>query len=263
MQMERREQSVLLTSNLGTDATSDGVVLFRLRQPISSGAASRGVHRAVARARVAVTNAVFPMSFRPLNATNNTVRVSTTRIAAPTDLLFDPTLHYDPYTLAKTLEQLFRLAGMSVVVRFSPITLGLVLTPESSDVRILAEGTTAWGALGVPRDRELVLPLGVATPMPYPVDLAGPRYLVVSTDLPTQEHEAHDVGGTLAVVPVNASTGQMLVYDPARARYAHVAIDQLAQLRVRITDEFNVPVDFLGVHWSMQLVFEFEQPPRS
>lgn len=250
-----REQSVLLTSSAGVP--SGDSLLFRLRQPVSSGAASRGTHRSTARASVSVDNAVFPISFRPLNRFNNTVRVTAGAIDAT--LVFDASVYYEPYTLAQVFERLFKNAGLTVAVRFSPTTLGLSLKPADAEVRIEAEGTTAARALGLPT-AGIVLPANTLTLLPNPVDLAGPRYLIVSSDLPARDNEAHDGGGAIAVIPVNASTGQMLVYDPPRPRRTQVAIDQLAQLRVRVTDEYNVPIDFYGVQWSMQLLFEFDAP---
>lgn len=251
-----REQSVLLISSAGVP--SGDSLLFRLRQPVSSGAASRGTHRSTARASVSVDNAVFPISFRPLNRFNNTVRVTAGTLVDAT-LVFDASVYYEPYTLAQVFERLFKTAGLTVAVRFSPTTLGLSLKPAGIAVRIEAEGTTAALALGLPT-AGIALPADTLTFLPNPVDLAGPRYLIISSDLPARDNEAHDGGGAIAVIPVNASTGQMLVYDPPRPRRTQVAIDQLSQVRVRITDEYNVPIDFYGVQWSMQLLFEFDAP---
>lgn len=254
-----REQSVLLNSSAGVP--SGDSLLFRLRQPVSSGAASRGAHRAAAHAGISVDNAVFPMSFRPLNRFNNAVRV-TAGTATDVVLVFDKDIYYEPYTLAQAFEELLRNAGLAVSVRFSPVTLGLTLKPAVgiSALAIETEGTTAALALGLPAAARVPLPGGVLTVLPNPVDLAGPRYLIISSDLPARDSEAHDGGGAIAVIPVNASTGQMLVYDPPRPRRTRISVDQLSQLRVRITDENNVPVDFYGVQWSMQLLFTFDTP---
>lgn len=253
-------QSLLITSNQNATQTSGGDLVFTFREPLARQARlARGSGKVLGRARVALANAMFPVSFTGVHAGTNALRATGLLGGLDATIELDSRAHYEPNGLASTIEALLRDKGFDIMLRFDETSLRIYAQTSEDAYTLRADGTTAHEALGLERGVDLELPAGTATAFPRPVDLAGPRYLVVSTDLPSHNNSdaGANIGGTLASVPVTASPGQMLAYHPPSLLWSSTHIEQLSQLRVRITDEHGRIVDFAGIPWSMLLLFEF------
>lgn len=156
-----------------------------------------------------------------------------------------PAGNYDPCTIARYLnDQLYPEVqtvcydSQSLVFRFCP------------GLNIVQAGTTAWDILGFkPGDYHQ------AAESVLPVQLSGPRRIIVETDLQLYNIP---ISGRLAVLPVTGHYGSLLHYDNFSSTYNHLCMNQHFQsIRISLTDEKGRPL--FGVDeqpWDILISFE-------
>lgn len=223
-------------------------VEFTVRDPITSnwdtGAATKR-----SRVQVALLNVVVPMSFYAVGGLTNGLRYSLDGGATWLTATL-PSKNYTGTTLAAALETL--IAG--VTFTYDSETLRVSADPAAIDFLIDGPGSSASRVIGV--HDEAFQANAAVTAFPFPVDIAGPRYIVFDTDLPTDNSDTADATkGMLAAVPVTGKPGELLLYAPNPPQYVETNVDQVNTLRVRLTDENHNLLDLQGIKWSAQLSF--------
>lgn len=240
---------LFLSSTQGTkNGTTNSDLTFNLRDPIT--APNR-------RARVALVNAVIPMSFYPVNASNNHITVIQ---ITPTEITSSVTLTPRTYTgdsLAAELTAQFAANGLIEDLTFTYVASELKLQVVNTSTNGILIGASS--VIGSP-------PGGILVPgntleanlfyMTNPIDVSGPRYVVVDVNLPLESSDASDATrGVLAVIPINAPPGALLYYAPTAPQYLETSVDQLNSIQMRLTDESHNVIDFQDVRWSAQIAF--------
>jgi hypothetical protein len=252
MDQRARSMSVLLVSDRGT-VLDNGGVMFQLRTPLKP----RSVVNSMQPAYMAVASAVFPMNYTPITNNNNTVSISSPNGAIIIELRQD--LHYDGDSLASSLQTLMNAAdpGLGAIVLYNRSTFKLMFSSSLLGFTIISTSSSARLVLGL-GDETIVVVRDLFISPKGSIDLAGPRYLLVGTDLPSRDSDVAHVtlGGIVAVVPITASPGQVLIYSPAQLDFTSTTIDYLTSLTVFITDERGDTVDFGGLSWSIQFLID-------
>jgi hypothetical protein len=118
-------------------------------------------------------------------------------------------------------------------------------------INIVGDGTTAAELLGFKSGVDYTN----ATESVLPVQLSGPRRIVVDTNLSLYNIP---ISGRLAVFPVIQTYGQMIHYDNFSSTYNHLCVDNTFQhLRITLKDEKGEPLP--GVEeqpWDILISFE-------
>lgn len=248
-------RQLFISSTQGRYATDNKLnsdLVFDIRDPITSNWDSSGHSR---RVRVALVNAVVPMSFYTVNTRNNKVQL----YFPLGDITFEYEITPRTYTGTTLAAELTSIMadGPDLVWEYVESDLKLRVTngaPTANDYELKLDGSTAASVIGLQEDTYLAFQS--TTFLQNPIDLGGPRYLVFDTDLPVETSDSSEATrGMLGVIPVNAPPGALLYYSPTPPQYLETTIDQLNRLRISITDEDHNIIDFQNVRWSAQLAF--------
>lgn len=157
-----------------------------------------------------------------------------------------PRGNYDPCTIARYLND--QLYPDVQTVCYDPMALAFRFCPG---INIVGSATTAAAMLGF---QEGVDYTG-ATQSVLPVQLGGPRRIIIETDLrlfniPTS--------GRLAVIPITQNYGEMITYENFASTHNHLAMDQDFQsIRISLTDEKGNPLEGIeGEPWDLLISFQ-------
>lgn len=157
-----------------------------------------------------------------------------------------PRGNYDPCTIARYLND--QLYPEVQTVCYDPQSLVFRFCPG---LNIVGATTTAGEILGFKPGVNYTM----AVESVLPVQLSGPRRIVVNTDLQLYNIP---ISGRLAVLPVTGSYGHLLHYDNFSSTYNHLCMNQHFQsIRISLTDEKGRPL--YGVDeqpWDILISFE-------
>lgn len=226
---------------------------------------------------VAVVDATLPMSYPVFASGYTAVTVATTAgpLGAKTMSVYlsqfavynGPALASDLTTQLNTLassgsngypSSAFQVTFSSASCRLSFALSAAMTTALGAGTCTLKYGTsTASEYIGLATDRVLTT---TPTELMNVIDLAGPRYLVISTDMAASSMQAsrRDAQGMVACIPVDTESSYMLSYRPSRPPKVRCSLEYLNKLRVRITDERGRPMNMQGCRWAIQFVFSFD-----
>ncbi|KAJ1640937.1 hypothetical protein T492DRAFT_831659 [Pavlovales sp. CCMP2436] len=163
-----RSTSILLVADKGVPDGNNGIA-FSLRTPIKPKATA--VSSLPKQAYLAVASAVFPMNYLPIMAVNDTLALATS---------LGTTTQYNGDSLAASLQTLINAKAPAVgaEVTYDATTLRLTFGASLASYTLLAT-SSCKRVLGM-RGVTAIVPLGSALEMPGSIDLAGPRYLLVT-----------------------------------------------------------------------------------
>lgn len=227
-------------------------------------------------ADVAVVNATLPMSYPVFASGYTAVTVATTAgpLGAKTMSVYlsqyavynGPALASDLTTQLNTLasdgsygypSDAFRVTFSSASCRLSfALSAAMVTALGAGSCTLKYATSTASEYIGLTTDRVLT---STATELANVIDLAGPRYLVICTDLAVSSMQAsrRDAQGMVACIPVDTESSYLLSYQPNNPPAVRCSLEYLNKLRVRITDERGRAMNMQGCRWAVQFVFTF------
>jgi hypothetical protein len=118
-------------------------------------------------------------------------------------------------------------------------------------INIVGGTTTAAEILGFRKGVDYV----GATESVLPVQLSGPRRIVVDTNMQLYNIP---VSGRLAVIPITKSYGEVIHYENFASTYNHLCMDQHFQsIRITLTDEYGDPLGGVDEEpWDILISFE-------
>jgi hypothetical protein len=157
-----------------------------------------------------------------------------------------PAGNYDPCQIARYIND--KLYPEVETVCYDPQSLVFRFCPG---INIVAADSTAQSLLGFKPGVDYTQ----ATESVLPVQLSGPRRIIVETNLRLYNIP---ISGRLAVFPVLQRFGEVIHYDNFSSTYNHLCMDQHFQnIRIRLTDEKGDPLQ--GVEeepWDILISFE-------
>lgn len=157
-----------------------------------------------------------------------------------------PAGNYDPCQIARYLND--QLYPEIQTVCYDPQALAFRFCPG---INIVGSTTTAAQLLGFKPGVDYT----AATESVLPVQLAGPRRIVVDTNLQLYNIP---ISGRLAVIPVTTTYGNVIHYDNFSSTYNHLCMNQYFQtLRITLSDENGLPLNGVDEQpWDILISFE-------
>lgn len=157
-----------------------------------------------------------------------------------------PSGNYDPCQIARYIND--QLYPEVQTVCYDPQSLVFRFCPG---INIVGSTTTAAEILGFKPGVDYAM----VTESVLPVQLSGPRRIIIETDLQLYNIP---ISGRLAVIPVTVPYGQIIHYNNLASTYNHLCMNQYFQsIRIALVDEKGLPL--FGVDeqpWDILISFE-------
>jgi hypothetical protein len=187
----------------------------------------------------------YSTSFNNITEHNNTLVYSANGIVMTAVV---PPGQYTARALAVALSN----AAVPTAMHPSGVRFEFIQVPGQTLI-IGLPGTTMHSPLGLAVGASLQVP-GVS---PYIIDLAGPRQMLVNIDLPISATDSSALArGHLGAVPIAAPLNRIVFYESSNPLPLPTSFMQLNKVVITVEDEQLRPIDFQGVHWALQLVFD-------
>lgn len=234
---------VYLASQQGTNP-SPGTYVFTMENPITT---NWDVMRRD-RVRVALRAMTFPNTWQTVTAANDAFVIDGETYYLPRG---QPSAMVIARQLTADIQNRNLLGNASM--EYDATNLSMRVKFDDDAVHVVGgPGTTAGLLLGFLSSLECQ---GSAL-APRPVDISGPRHIMVTVNLPMETADSSKrTRGTLAAVPVDGVPGAIMHYQPAEPFWMVTSFDQLNTLVVELTDEAYAPVDLRGARFALVLQF--------
>lgn len=219
--------------------------------------------------RIYVESAQIPFTYFTTNATNNslTIEYDSGTISA----IVSPG-NYNSGTIATAVRSAldsFAIPGVVWSVTFDPITfkLKITITGGSGSFKILvaSDPLSIWPSVGFTQDTTY----SAVHTSDGVMDLSGPRYLVIKSELIGENRAYTTAVSTLYTstvnantiihtVPVNTNPGGVILDVAPSPRYSILGFKTSFKDNIdfRLEDDRGNLLDLNGNHWSVQFIFE-------
>ena len=198
--------------------------------------------------RVSVKDAIIPISFYQINATNNKLTITVSGV---------PTTYYSPYgnySVTSFIAQWATTVGAAWVVTFNSISNQFTFS-YTSNFTISDDTNSLFPVIGFATGSQYSSIARTLT-APYPVNFSGLNRLIISSPSFNTENiscYAEGYNRSLASVPVNNTNSSVIYYSNVTNHRNTFYQHNVNQVQIDIYDDFQNLVNFNNIDWSMTL----------
>ena len=198
--------------------------------------------------KVCVHDAQIPFSFYNITAYNNTLNYTVSGISYI--MIINPG-NYNEYTLAIQMMSQFLLNSITINITYSKIS-GKMTFLGTSDFTFLP--SSIFSVLGFKLNTTYISSSFSLTGV-YPMSILGTRKLKICSDkLSLSNMDSFSKSqSVISFIPVNCQPFGMILYSNPNDKQCTIKSTTIDEVDIKILDDFNRPINFNGVHWSISL----------